>query len=80
MSRRKPRTPYFTHAELLSDGTVKLLTDEGDQFHVEMRNDDGWPLVSRARRWRDQFDYGARVKEPELKPPLSPPFKPRLIS
>ncbi len=57
MSQRgKPKSPYFVSAE------VRVLTDEGDEYHLEMHraSSDGWPVLSRRVRWRDQFDYGAR--------------------
>ena len=78
MGKRKyPKTPYFVSAELDRNGEVKLVTDEGDIFHVQMQHSsDGWPIVSRQARWRDQFDYG--VKESKPLPQLFGP--PKLVS
>jgi hypothetical protein len=72
--KRKPRSPYFVSAELLRDGTVKMLTDDGDEYHVQMRAENWEPLVSRRLRRREMFDMAVKESEP------TPPFgAPRLV-
>jgi hypothetical protein len=68
----KLRSPYFVSAELLRDGTVKMLTDDGDEYHVEMRRENWEPLVSRRLRGREMLDLAAK-KKPEPTPPFGPP-------
>jgi hypothetical protein len=77
--RRKPRTPYFVSVELLPDGEVKLITDEGDEYHVQMHPKEAWPILSRLARWRDQFDYG-RPKSSAGTPPRPDGGPPRLVT
>ncbi len=68
------KSPRFVSAKLARDGKVEMTTDEGDVYYVEMHRDspNGWPILSRLMRWRDQFDYGIRRK-PEAPPTTKPP-------
>jgi hypothetical protein len=61
--------PHFVKVRLQKDGTVFLWDDEGEEFHLEMRTDYAWPLMSRrARRFemRDKMDQ--EQAEPKFKP------------
>lgn len=69
MTKRKPKSPYFVSAELLEDGTVKLLTDEHEEYHVEMRPEDWQPLISRCMRNYELYRKDPRRKAPEPAPP-----------
>jgi len=65
--KKRKKTPRFVKVKLLSDGTVELRDDDNECFHVEMRKDEAWPMVSRTVR---RFEL--RDVKP-LAPPPSPP-------
>ena len=46
--KRKLRSPYFVRATVMKNGWVELIDDEGEEFCVEMRRDQAWPLESRT--------------------------------
>ena len=81
---KKLRSPYFVKAEILKDGSVRLVDDDGETYHVELRPDQEWPLMSSPIRnrqmraigekaWREEF-FGKRPPRP------SGPFTPKLVS
>jgi len=78
---KKLRSPYFVSAELLPDGTVKLIDDDGEIFHVQMMRDDPWPMLSRQVRNLEMRETIAKKRDAPDKPAPTPPtpFKPRLI-
>jgi hypothetical protein len=75
----KLRTPYFVRAALLKDGRVELVDDDGETYHVEMRREMEWPLISRMVRNRDMRQIGEAVRTRPEPPPPSGPFKPRVV-
>lgn len=77
---KKLRSPYFVSAELMKDGTAKLVDDDGETFHVEMRRDQAWPMLSRMVRGFEMRETGERLDERRRTPPSPPtPFRPKLI-
>ena len=75
---KKLKSPYFVSAELLKDGTVKLVDDDGEIFHVEMHRDQEWPMLSSQIRNREMRAVGEKIRNE--KPPSPPkPFKPRVV-
>jgi hypothetical protein len=68
---KKLRSPYFVSAELLKDGIVKLLTDDGEEYQIEMRRELLEPLVSRRISRREMFEIAEKKAEPI--PPFGPP-------
>lgn len=82
---KKPRSPCFVSAEVLRNGDVRLIDDDGEIYHVEMRRDQEWPLMSRQvrkaemRASGEKYDKERRAcNEPPPRPPH--PFFPRLVS
>lgn len=73
--------PHFVKATILRDGSVRLVDDEGEIFHVELRTDmveEGlWPLVSRQMRRYEMYEYRKKREQP-VKP--IGPFRPKLVS
>jgi hypothetical protein len=41
---------FFTEATLLKDGTVKVIDDSGEEFHLCMVREEPWPVVFRKVR------------------------------
>jgi hypothetical protein len=77
---RKLRSPYFVSAEVLKDGEVRLVDDDGEIYHVEMRRDDEWPILSRQTRNREMRRTGERMNKQPDAPRPPQPSKPRVIS
>jgi hypothetical protein len=65
--KKRRKTPRFVKVKLLRDGEVELRDDDGEIFHVEMRRDDAWPMVSRRMR---------RFEMRDVRPPKPPPPSP----
>ena len=62
----------FVKAEILKDGTARLIDDDGEEFHVEMRTDMAWPMVSRLVRpfeMREMMEKNVRERD---KPKFDP--------
>ena len=74
MKKRKPKRPYFAKARMLKDGSVELIDDEGDIYHVQMHRRARWPILSRqARRfemWFPEDDEKKSEPKPEGPPNL----------
>ena len=81
---KKLHSPHFVSAKLLKDGTVELIDDDGENYHVMMRRDQEWPEMSRAVRKAEMRAAGEKfAKELRIlnEPPKPPhPFFPRLVS
>ena len=78
MKRRKS-DPYFVSCELLKDGSVKAIDDEGEEFHLEMYRGDAWPILSRRGRRFETLERWEQRRKEEAKP-TPPPFgPPRLV-
>ena len=54
--KRKRRPPYFISAELMRDGTVRLIAHDHEEYIVEMQLDDWRPLVMRCTRKRELLE------------------------
>lgn len=64
--------PRFAKVKLQKDGTVTLWDDEGEQFHLEMRRDQAWPLLTRrARRFELRESIDEKLRE-RAKPKYEP--------
>ena len=64
--------PHFVKVELLKDGTALLIDDDGEEFHVEMRRDQAWPMMTRkTRRFEVREAIDKRI-EAARKPPEPP--------
>lgn len=79
MSRRKKRSPYFIEASVLADGSVKLVDDDGEIFHVELFRDEPWPIVSRQVRQFEMREAGKKAWPQEQPRPPAPSGPPRLV-
>jgi hypothetical protein len=75
---KKQRSPYFVIAELLQNGTVRLVDDDGEVYHIEMRRDSPGPLISHQVR---NIEMRELAKEMKKQKPVAPigPFRPTLI-
>ena len=81
---KKLRSPYFVKAEVLKNGEVKLVDDDGEIYNVELRRDAEWPLLSsrvRNREMRAAYEKMMKERRASMEPPKPPhPFFPRLVS
>lgn len=68
MKRKRITKPHFVKAKMLKDGSVMLTDDDGEKFHIEMRREFAWPLVSRQVR-----RYEMMQKIERQKPVPTPP-------
>jgi hypothetical protein len=75
--KRKCKSPYFVSAELLSNGAVRLVDDDGEVFNVEMRHDQEWPMLSSQVRNREMR---AAIEEMHKRTPPQGPFKPKIVA
>lgn len=80
--RRRLRRPYFAKVKLLSDGTVELMDDDGERFHVSMHRAMAWPVIGRVMRRFEMEERGERVKQQRNDEPPPPPRggKPTLVA
>jgi hypothetical protein len=76
---KKQRSPYFVIAELLQDGMVRLVDDDGEVYHIEMRRECPWPLVSHQVRNREMRELADEIKKEKPAAPPIGPFRPTLI-
>jgi hypothetical protein len=80
----KLRSPYFVSAELLKDGSAKLVDDDGEVYSVEMRRELEYPLIARLVRRREMRATGEALdaRERQQREPDAPtlPFKPWIVS
>jgi len=66
--------PRFVKAELMKDGSVILTDNDGEEFHVEMRTDQAWPMLSRRTRQFEMRETLEKVrKRDEQNKPPDPP-------
>ena len=78
---KRIRGPYFVSAKVLRDGTVELIDDDGENYHVFMVRDREWPTMSRAVRKAEMRAAGEKFMKELRTPPKPPhPFFPRLVS
>lgn len=70
----KRKSPRFVRAELLLNGDVRLIDDDGEKYHVELRRDQAWPMISRSFR---EFEL-REASERHLKRVSVPPTPPRI--
>lgn len=72
--------PHFVRAELRKDGTVELIDDDGEEFHVQMVRGDAWPILSRRVR-RFELEEGRKKggTAPTPEPPVPRGYKLRLV-
>ena len=81
---KKLRSPYFVKAKILKDGSVDLVDDDGEIYHVEMHRDHEWPLLSSQIRNRQMRATGEKLQKEKFfdKEPPRPttPFIPKLVS
>lgn len=81
-----PRSPYFVSAEVLRNGEVKLVDDDGEIYHLTMRQDMEWPIISRQvravqiRGARERVRGWLKSNTDLPTPPPPVPFKPKLVS
>lgn len=79
MTKRK-HDPRFTSARLLKDGSVEVVDDTGEIFHVQMTRHRAWPILSRqARRFEMSENYEKSKELLEPQPPTEPFGRPRLV-
>lgn len=73
VKRKRITKPHFVKVKLLKDGSVMLTDDDGEKFHIEMRKEFAWPMLSRQVRRYEMMEKIEKRPESDKPTPPGPP-------